>query len=111
MRRLLTAVLIAGMSIIAESVALGADASFPSSGFPTYSYTPPRYAPLVFRYWTGAYLGLNSGWGWTMSNNLNASGIFGGGQVGYNYQVGSFVFGIEGDGAFARIRQGLGGTA
>jgi outer membrane immunogenic protein len=106
MRRLLTAVLIVGMSLVAESAAFGADASFP-----TYSYTPPRYAPLLFRYWTGAYLGLHSGWGWTMSNNLDASGIFGGGQIGYNYQVGSVVFGIEGDGAFARIKQGLGGTA
>jgi outer membrane immunogenic protein len=66
--------------------------------------------------WTGFYLGFNGGWGWTSSNNVTvtptgaiagafpafsisqqADGPVFGGQAGYNYQVGSWVFGIEGD--------------
>jgi outer membrane immunogenic protein len=74
-------------------------------------YIPLRYGPLLFRYWTGAYLGLNGGWGWTTSHNVDASGVFGGGQIGYNHQIGSFVAGIEGDGAFAHIAHGAGATA
>ena len=61
--------------------------------------------PIFFNYWNGAYLGLHGGWGWTTTAGLNASGDFGGGQVGYNYQIGNFVVGLEGDGAFANISQ------
>ena len=59
--------------------------------------------PIFFNYWTGAYAGLQGGWGWTSTKGLNASGDFGGGQLGYNYQVGNFVFGLEADGALASI--------
>lgn len=31
------------------------------------------------------------------TNELNATGVFGGGTVGYNYQTGAFVIGIESD--------------
>ena len=51
--------------------------------------------------WTGLYLGANVGYGWASvgtalgSNDLN--GIIGGGQIGYNWQTGPLVLGIEGD--------------
>lgn len=106
MRGRFAGVLAALFCAIAAPVAYGADPSFP-----TYVYSPPKYAPLLFNYWTGAYLGLHTGWGWTMSHGLDASGIFGAGQVGYNYQFGSFVVGVEGDGAFAHIQQGVSGIA
>jgi outer membrane immunogenic protein len=61
--------------------------------------------PILFNYWSGAYAGLQGGWGWTSTKGLNASGVLGGGQVGYNYQIGNFVLGLEGDGAFANISQ------
>jgi len=60
----------------------------------------PVYAPPVAT-WTGFYLGPNVGWGWAdvdvggVSSNLN--GIIGGGQIGYNWQTGNFLIGIEGD--------------
>jgi outer membrane immunogenic protein len=75
--------------------------------------------------WTGVYLGFNGGWGWTTSNSSNLSffspaGAFGaftvpgtsnnanspvfGGQLGYNYQSGNWVWGIEGDVDGAHIR-------
>ena len=58
--------------------------------------------------WTGFYIGGNLGGGWAHRNwtdrlgvdfnNGNSNGRFiGGGQVGFNYQFDTFVFGIEGD--------------
>jgi opacity protein-like surface antigen len=62
--------------------------------------------------WTGIYLGINGGFtfggsNWTDSVTGSSSGDFGtsgfvlGGTVGANYQVGSFVFGVEADGDWA----------
>jgi outer membrane immunogenic protein len=62
----------------------------------------PAYLPFT---WTGAYAGANGGFGWTTSGGLDATGGFGGGQIGYNFQNGSLVFGIEGDLAGADISQ------
>lgn len=64
------------------------------------SYTPPpqpevRYdSPSI---WDGAYVGINGGYAWSNSNPTDAEGGFGGAQVGYNWQRGRLVFGIEGD--------------
>ena len=71
----------------------------------------PVYVPPPT--WTGFYIGAHVGgfwadiknhdldgfmrhgtdWGW----NNNNDGVFGGGTVGYNYQTGAFVFGVEAD--------------
>ncbi len=62
--------------------------------------------------WTGVYLGVNAGYGFGASawkdnvtggstGNFGVSGFLAGGTLGANYQVGSVVFGIEGDGAWA----------
>ncbi len=77
-------------------------------------YTPPP-APVVVSYfsWTGCYVGANVGglWvkkDWSDGDPLSAtfgqpigshdpSGWLGGGQIGCNYQVGGWVFGIQGD--------------
>jgi outer membrane immunogenic protein len=64
--------------------------------------------------WTGIYVGLNAGGGWTGVDYLNtanttafgdvagppgfsdhADGFVGGGQIGFNWQAGNFVFGVE----------------
>ena len=98
---------------------------------------PPRAMPLAPAYsWTGCYIGGNAGYAWGTSNvsysqtgaylgvggnapadiafahalgspSIDMNGFTGGGQIGCNYQVGSFVFGIEGDGEYV----GLSGTA
>jgi outer membrane immunogenic protein len=72
--------------------------------------------------WTGFYLGVNvggvSGWdnvsptvadGGTFprTNRMSLSGIFGGGTLGYNYQFGSFVLGVEGDVGGMNLARGL----
>ena len=54
--------------------------------------------------WTGPYVGVSAGatWGETrwnsygVSSNADNAGYLAGGQIGYNYQVGHFVWGVEG---------------
>jgi outer membrane immunogenic protein len=60
----------------------------------------PYYAPAVSVYnWSGFYAGLNLGyqWGHVTNTNIDPAGIAGGGQLGYNWQTGPFVFGAETD--------------
>ncbi len=69
---------------------------------------PVYKAPTQTAYsWTGFYVGADVGaaWGFTNWNfpnggiNPRVAGFLGGGGIGYNYQVGNWVFGIEGDSA------------
>ena len=60
--------------------------------------------------WSGFYVGINGGAGWGHSNwdaygtGVNTSGGLVGGTVGYNYQMGQTVFGLEGDIDWADLR-------
>ena len=52
--------------------------------------------------WTGFYVGINGGGAfgtsaWDSTGSRNVSGGLVGGTVGYNYQFGQAVFGVEGD--------------
>jgi outer membrane immunogenic protein len=100
MGKLLTG-LAAGASLLLTTSAAFAD------GYSAYGR--PSYAPFS---WTGFYMGANVGGAWgtdhgtvndsnpvdtTHSFSLNPSGVFGGGQLGYNLQSGNIVFGIEAD--------------
>jgi outer membrane immunogenic protein len=72
---------------------------------------PPPAAPLYLPFtWTGAYAGASGGYGWTSSGGLDANGGFGGGQIGYNFQTGNIVVGVEGDIAGGSISQTVNGT-
>jgi len=82
----------------------------------------PPLPPVVPVYnWTGFYLGLNGGGGWSDPNfsitptgewlafpasipflvatdkTLTATSFLGGGQASYNYEINRIVFGVEGD--------------
>lgn len=61
----------------------------------------PYYAPAQsgLYNWGGAYAGLNLGyeWGKVTNSAVEPSGVAGGGQIGYNWQSGQFVFGVETD--------------
>jgi outer membrane immunogenic protein len=108
-------VLVVGTILLAARAALGADAAIglppgpppygppPSYGPPPYGPPPDVAVPTLFYFWNGLYVGGAGGWGWTSTKGLNASGDFGGAQIGYNYQSGNFVFGVEADGSFANI--------
>ena len=72
---------------------------------------PPRMAPAPYYKapaevqvynWTGFYIGINGGGGfgrsqWDSTGSFNTSGGLVGGTVGYNYQIGQAVVGVEGD--------------
>jgi outer membrane immunogenic protein len=71
----------------------------------------PAYSAPYYN-WSGFYAGVNGGGGWghsTWSNpggtaGMDISGGVAGGTVGYNYQVGQTVFGLEGDIDWSNIR-------
>lgn len=112
-RLLLSSVALAGLTVGAMA------ADLPSRRAPA-----PFVAVPVFT-WTGFYVGVNAGYGFSDRNNFgtinlpagsvvnsagtngvltlnnagrgNRDGFIGGGQVGYNYQIGSFVVGLEAD--------------
>lgn len=88
---------VAALGLVAAGAASAAD--LPSRKGPIAA---PVYMPPAFT-WTGFYVGANAGYGW---GNVNANGwanvgdldgFVGGGQVGYNYQMGQFVVGLEAD--------------
>lgn len=104
------------------SVALAAD--LPARRAPSAPYV----AVPIFT-WTGFYIGANAGYAFsddarvrtsgndavTLGNvavgarpanlRLNPEGFTGGGQIGYNYQIGTFVVGLEADAAYTDLLQ------
>jgi len=84
------------------SIARAAD--FP----PRYPVTrAPIYAPVYN--WTGFSLGFNGGgaWGsstWDSTGDFDLSGGLLGATAGYNWQVGTLVFGLEGDVDWTNIK-------
>lgn len=57
---------------------------------------PPAYSqPIDYSQWAGWYFGGVLGYGWTDFPDM--SGVHGGALLGYNYQMGRVVAGIEGD--------------
>jgi outer membrane immunogenic protein len=85
----------------------------------------PPPAPVVVYNWTGFYIGAHGGGGWGTSNytadwncavgvlcdsiHNDISGGLAGGQIGYRWQAGNWVFGLEGTGSWADIRGTEGG--
>jgi outer membrane immunogenic protein len=73
---------------------------------PQRTTRPAAYTPQAIN-WTGFYVGAHLGGAssnanWTnpvsgLSDNLGKVGVFGGAQMGVNYQFDSFVLGVEGD--------------
>jgi len=95
---------------------------------------PVRAIAAPLPTWTGFYIGGNVGYGWDASKSSsfgattadpffapaladllaagsypsslspNAKGVIGGGQIGYNWQDGSWVYGVEADGSWLSKR-------
>lgn len=77
-------------------------------------YGPPRYL------WTGLYAGLQAGYAWgdaytwqpgLITGNPQPDGFLGGATLGYNFQSGSIVWGIETDFSFADVQGSHGVTS
>jgi outer membrane immunogenic protein len=100
-------------------IALGAvPASAADLAARPYTKAPPMIQAAVYD-WTGFYIGGNAGWGnshnsWNLLNldgstfgsegSNNADGGFAGGQIGYRWQAGTWVFGVEAQGDWASFR-------
>jgi outer membrane immunogenic protein len=97
--------------------ALATSASAVAADLPMRS-APPVFTPVPVYNWSGFYVGANAGVGWANSGNVTVrdpvlgaksisvssrSGFIGGGQIGYNFQVGGFVYGLETDIQFADV--------
>jgi outer membrane immunogenic protein len=98
--------LLASVALVALGVAV------PASAADLGVRRGPAVAPIAVApiyNWTGFYIGGHVGWahaehdvvfdpifGFGTVTSGSADGFLGGGQVGFNYQVGQFVFGVEG---------------
>jgi outer membrane immunogenic protein len=62
---------------------------------------PAPYVPAPVWNWTGFYIGVNLGGTWANNDSDNftgdMSGVVGGGQIGYNWQINNVLLGVEGD--------------
>ena len=69
----------------------------------TYAKAPAMLTPLTN--WSGFYVGAMGGYGWSNdSGGANFKGGLGGGTVGYNWQAGQVVFGVEADAAGSSVK-------
>src|SRR6478609_8382098 len=96
-------------------IALGISAPASAADMAVKAAPPPYVAPIYN--WTGFYIGGNGGWGQSNSClNFDGFGIFGfadgcasrsggliGGQIGYRWQAGQWVFGLEAQGDWADL--------
>lgn len=94
-------------TVAAPAAASAADLYRAQAAPPPAAYVPPVTAPNL---WAGFYVGLNGGYasgnggdvidyngGADYLTRAQPKGGFGGGQIGYNFQSGSFVYGVESD--------------
>ena len=92
-------------SILSASIALSSALCAPVALADGYSRPGATYAPPPMS-WTGFYVGAHLGGAWSDTEWANvsltgervtndSSGFFGGAQMGYNYQFGNFVVGVE----------------
>jgi len=103
------------------SLGLMAIAALPASAADMGARIPTKAPPLAEPVWnwTGFYIGVNGGWGWARSTHTDALGLSTGdfrqtggligGTIGYNWQTGPLVLGVEGDLDWARINGSVGG--
>jgi outer membrane immunogenic protein len=92
--------------ILLSSVALlGLATGALAADLPSRRAPAPIVAAVPVFTWTGFYVGVNAGYAWSdndfdtvdLADDDDDGGFVGGAQVGYNYQIGSFVVGLEGD--------------
>jgi outer membrane immunogenic protein len=111
-------------SVLVSSVALAVIAGAAhAADLPSRAAAPAPYVAAPAFTWSGFYVGLNGGYGFSSSRtvhmteyatgvyfgdgdygSLSPKGMFGGAQAGYNAQFGNFVVGLETDIQFSGVR-------
>ena len=94
------------LTLLASAFALGGSAAM-AADLPVPEVPMIAAAPIVWS-WTGPYAGLFIGGGFNgdidghhgSKSVDDLSGVFGGGYVGYNWQMDSFLLGLETDAGF-----------
>jgi outer membrane immunogenic protein len=102
---------------LAGVIALAAPASAADLAARPYAKAPTMIAAVYD--WSGFYIGANGGWGSSRKcwDNVTAGGVFvanegchnatggiAGGQIGYRFQSGAWVFGLEAQGDWADLK-------
>jgi outer membrane immunogenic protein len=103
---------LSGVSVLASfAMSMGAAAAADLGARPVPVY---KAAPVIVSDWSGLYVGINAGGGWgdltAPGLDLKTSGGVIGGQLGYNWQFGHFVVGVETDLDAANIKGTAFGT-
>jgi outer membrane immunogenic protein len=80
-------------------------ADLPAPPAAPYTKAPAIVSPITN--WNGFYIGGMGGYGSENSDQFGIKGGFAGGTIGYNWQFGQFVAGIEADGAWADINNSV----
>ena len=102
-------ILLASVGLLALSVASASAADIQRrQAMPAKA---PAYIMPVYN-WTGPYIGISGGGAFGRSDvgaplssgTFNTKGGLVGGTLGYNYQMGQVVLGLEGDGSWSNIR-------
>jgi len=107
--------------IVSAAVAVGAILGMGAASaadLPVYTKAPPPVVAAIYD-WSGFYIGLNGGGGWShkcWDRNTGLNGTFAategcndpnggevGGQFGYRWQTGHWVFGLEAQGDWANL--------
>jgi outer membrane immunogenic protein len=121
---------LACIAVAASISASGATLGLATSAFADGYQNRYAAAPCCALSWTGFYVGLHAGYLWSDADwdfvsrvpgrgdrgtfvfdvDQSPTGPFGGGQVGYNWQTGSWVFGVEASYSGVRARDSLKNT-
>jgi outer membrane immunogenic protein len=101
---------------IVALLALGACSVAQAADLPVKAPARTLFSPDPAFSWTGFYIGGNVGWNWVnltttdtgpaqfgqvfpigTTSSIKRSGFMGGAQIGYNYQMGNYVVGLDAD--------------
>jgi outer membrane immunogenic protein len=105
--------LFGALALISLGVAPAVAADLPAR---TYTKAPEAFVPAFYD-WSGVYVGVNGGWGTSRrcfdqtgptvigpDGCHDTSGGFAGGQIGYRWQMSSWVFGFDLQGDWADLK-------
>jgi len=106
--------LLGTVGLVALGMAAGPASAADLAARPVYTKAPPPMVAAAYD-WSGFYIGINGGWAeehdrrdnvvapFGQFGDFNANGGTIGGQVGYRWQTGPFVFGLEAQGNWADL--------